>query len=66
MEAQKAYDIAINAVFEQQVECHRHIQTHVSVKTGKLKWTMMEMWPMLVCPGPCVLAACTMGLQRHS
>ena len=48
MEAQSAYEAAIHAVFEQQVECHRHVQTHVSSKTGKVKWTMMEMWPMLV------------------
>ena len=48
MEARSAYEAAIHAVFEQQVECHRHVQTHVSSKTGKAKWTMMEMWPMLV------------------
>lgn len=48
MEAQAAYDAAINAVFEQQIECHRHVQTHVSAKNGHRKWTMMEMWPMLV------------------
>ena len=47
-EAQAAYDEAYNAVFHLQLECHRHAQPHASKKNGKTKWTMIEMWPMVV------------------
>ena len=47
-EAQAAYDEAVNAVFNLQVECHRHAQPHISKKDGRTKWTMIEMWPMQV------------------
>ncbi|DBB13951.1 TPA: hypothetical protein ACH3X3_000930 [Trebouxia sp. C0006] len=45
-EAQAAYDEAVNAVFNLQVECHRHAQPHISKKDGRTKWAMIEMWPM--------------------
>ena len=48
VEAQAAYNAAISAIFHQQVDCHRHIQTHVSAKNGRRKWSMMEMWPIHV------------------
>ena len=51
-EAQAAYDEAVNAVFNLQVECHRHAQPHVSKKDGRTKWAMIEMWPMQVCLPP--------------
>ena len=47
-EAQAAYDEAYNAVFNLQLECHRHAQPHKSKKDGKIKWAMIEMWPMIV------------------
>ncbi len=47
-EAQNAYDDALNAVFNLQLECHRHTQAHKSKKDGSTKWSMIEMWPMLV------------------
>ena len=47
-EAQAAYDEAVNAVFNLQVECHRHAQPHISKKDGRTKWAMIEMWPMQV------------------
>lgn len=47
-EAEAAYEEAVNAVFNLQVECHRHAQPHVSKKNGTTKWAMLEMWPMPV------------------
>ena len=47
-EAQGAYDEAMNAIFNLQVECHRHTQPHKSKKDGSTKWAIIEMWPMLV------------------
>ena len=47
-EAQAAYDEAVNAVFNLQLECHRHAQPHKSKKDGKIKWAMIEMWPIIV------------------
>lgn len=47
-EAQAAYDEAVNAVFNLQLECHRHAQPHKSKKDGKMKWAMIEMWPIIV------------------
>ena len=38
----------MNAVFNLQLECHRHTQAHKSKKDGSTKWAMIEMWPMLV------------------
>ena len=49
-EAQAAYDEAVNAVFNLQVECHRHAQPHLSRKDSRTKWAMIEMWPMQVQP----------------
>ncbi len=43
------FKAAMKAVFEEQVDSYRHKQCHKSKKSGKLKWTMMEMWPMMVC-----------------
>ena len=47
-EGQAAYDEAVTAVFDLQLECHRHTQPHKSKKDGTTKWAMIEMWPMLV------------------
>ena len=47
-EAQAAYDEAVNAVFNLQVDCHRHAQPHISKKDGRIKWAMIELWPMQV------------------
>ena len=51
-EAQSAYDDAMNAVFNLQLECHRHTQARKSKKDGSTKWSMIEMWPMLVMTQP--------------
>lgn len=55
-EAQAAYDEAVNAVFNLQLECHRHAQPHKSKKDGKTKWAMIEMWPIIVSLLAAVLA----------
>ena len=55
-EAQAAYDEAVNAVFNLQVDCHRHAQPHLSRKDNRTKWAMIEMWPMAVQPvTPCII-----------
>lgn len=46
-EAQAAYDDAMATLADEAADCHSHMQSHTS-KRGKTKWTMMEMWPMLV------------------
>ena len=38
----------MNAIFNLQVDCHRHTQAHNSKKDGSIKWAIIEMWPMLV------------------
>ena len=45
-EAEEAYEEAVTAIFVFQVECHRHTQPR-SPK-GKVRWEMIEMWPMQV------------------
>ena len=47
-EAQEAYDEAMNAIFNLQLDCYRHAQPHRSKKDGSAKWAMIEMWPMQV------------------
>ena len=47
-EAEAAYDEAVHAIFELQLERHRHIQPYVSKKDGRNKWAMIEMSPMTV------------------
>lgn len=47
-EAESAYEEAVNAVFNLQLECHRHTQPYKSHKSSKVKWAMIEMWPMQV------------------
>lgn len=46
-EAEAAYEDAMAGLDDEEAECHRHMQSHTSKKSGKTKWTMMEMWPML-------------------
>lgn len=46
-EAEEAYEEAVNAIFVLQVQCHRHNQPR-SLKIGKVRWEMIEMWPMQV------------------
>ncbi len=46
-EAEEAYEEAVNAIFVLQVKCHRHSQPR-SLKIGKVRWEMIEMWPMQV------------------
>lgn len=48
-QAVRAYEEALNAVFDLRVECHQHIQPYASRKDGKIKWALLEMWPLLVC-----------------
>ncbi len=62
----------MKAVFEEQVDCYRHKQCHKSKKSGKLKWAMMEMWPMTVCLSflyittlHCYLMCCTLTRIHH-
>ena len=47
-EADRAYAEAMHAVFTAQVDCHRHSQPFSRKKDGKVRWAMLEMWPMLV------------------
>ena len=49
-EATAAYQAAVTACFSDDSDGkgHRHMQVHTSRKTGKPKWTMLEMWPLLV------------------
>ena len=47
-EAQAAYEDAMATLADESAECHRHMQSHTSKKSGRTKWTMMEMWPMQV------------------
>ena len=46
--AQAAYDEALNAVFNLEVQCHRHTQLQKSKDGIGTRWSMIEMWPMLV------------------
>lgn len=46
-ERERAYDEAMDAIFNQKVKAHRHMQAYVSHKTGKTKWQELEMWPVL-------------------
>ena len=48
VEAQGAYEDAMATLGDEFAECHRHMQSHTSKKSGRTKWTMMEMWPMQV------------------
>jgi len=48
-QAVRAYEEALNAVFDLRVECHQHIQPYASRKDGTIKWALLEMWPLLVC-----------------
>ncbi|DBA80240.1 TPA: putative 3',5'-cyclic phosphodiesterase pde-3 [Trebouxia sp. C0005] len=45
-EAIAAYEKAYEACFKLGVESYRHPIPRISSKTGELKWSMMEMWPM--------------------
>ena len=47
-EADAAYDEALHAIFELQLERHQHTQPYVSKKDGRKKWAMIEMSPMIV------------------
>ena len=47
-ERERAYDEAMDAIFNQKVKAHRHMQAYVSHKTGKTKWQELEMWPVMV------------------
>ena len=46
-EAEEAYEEAVNAIFVLQVKSHRHSQPR-SLKIGKVRWEVIEMWPMQV------------------
>lgn len=43
-----AHEEAQDAIFNQKVKAHRHLQAYVSRKTGKTKWGELEMWPVHV------------------
>ena len=47
-ELHAAYLEAVSAIFEKGVACHRHQRCYTSKKTGKQKWTTLEMWPIAV------------------
>ena len=47
-EQNAAYLEAVSAIFEKGVACHRHQRCYTSKKTGKQKWTTLEMWPIAV------------------
>lgn len=44
--AEDACEEALNAVFNLQVEHHQYIQAYT--KDGKVKWALLEMWPLQV------------------
>ena len=48
-EQEAAYQEAVKAIFDKQVACHRHQRYYTSRKTGKKKWTILEMWRLAVC-----------------
>ncbi len=43
-----AYEKAHEACFKLGADSYRHPIPRISNKTGELKWSMMEMWPMTV------------------
>ncbi|KAL0017820.1 hypothetical protein WJX77_003173 [Trebouxia sp. C0004] len=45
-EVHAAYHEAVSAIFDKRVACHRHQRCYTSKKTGKQKWTTLEMWPI--------------------
>lgn len=45
-ERDEACDEAVAAIFEKGVACHRHMRCYTSRRTGKRKWTVLEMWPI--------------------
>lgn len=47
-EAEAAYDEAFHAIFQLQLERHRHTQPYTSKKDGRSKWAMIEMSPITV------------------
>lgn len=47
-EADRAHAEALNACFDLEVEVHQHVQPYTSHKDGKLKWALLEMWPVPV------------------
>ena len=63
-DAQEAYADAVNAIFVLQVDCHRHTQPHAQ-QEGKVRWEMIEMWPMQVVLGhvPCMQQSCSCSRQ---
>ena len=44
---------AMDALFKQQAECHRHEQPRKSKKHGKRRFILFEMWPLTVRPHVC-------------
>ena len=57
-EAEAAYDEAVHAIFELQLERHRHVQPYISKKDGRSKWAMIEMSPMMVSPARACVPMC--------
>lgn len=53
-EATAAYEEAYEACFKLGVDSYRHPIPRISSKTGELKWSMMEMWPMTVSLSVCL------------
>ena len=47
-EADAAFKAAYDAIFVQQLESFRVPMPRISRKTGKQKWSMVEMWPLAV------------------
>ena len=38
----------MHAIFTLQLDNHRHTQQYKSKKDGRMKWVMIEMWPLVV------------------
>ena len=69
-EALGHYEDATRAIFDLQLDCHRHIQPYRSTKDGKVKWASINMWPMPVgihwlLPLPDTVHGCTSARTQH-
>ena len=60
-EADRAYAEALNACFDLELEVHQHVQPYTSRKDGKLKWALLEMWPVPVSPAPVLPCSLTIA-----
>lgn len=47
-EALAAYEDAMQAIYNLQLDRYSHVQPHRNPETGRLRWECIEMWPMQV------------------